>query len=148
MHPNRRDMEALDQRGATLSLEEPCSRCHARLCDPPPADAGPSGGGLPPFYLFPTGNAFHGACLCAEAAALATSAQKGRIQYLQQALAAVRYMLLSPSHRCFCCPEALCMAYSFRNTRMSSAGIAECCNADHAGGRLLRGCRGSLAAVG
>lgn len=86
-------MEALDQRGATLSLEEPCSRCHARLCDPPPADAGPSGGSLPPFYLFPTGNAFHGACLCAEASTLATAAQKSRIRYLQEALAAVRHAL-------------------------------------------------------
>ena len=83
-------MEALDQRSATLNMEEPCSRCRLRLCDPPPADAGPSGGRLPPFYLFPSSNAFHGACLCAEAAALATAAQKGRIQYLQQALSLVR----------------------------------------------------------
>ena len=86
-------MEALDQRGATLNLEEQCSRCQSRLCDPPPADAGPSGGSLPPFYLFPTSNAFHGACLCAEAAALATVAQKSRMQYLQEALAAVRQLI-------------------------------------------------------
>ena len=146
----RRDMEALDQRGATLSLEEPCSRCHARLCDPPPPDAGPSGGSLPPFYLFPTGNAFHGACLCAEAVALATVAQNSRIQYLQEALAAVRHILLSPATSALAAHSIVRMAYTPIDifVLMSTVGIAECCSADHPGERLVCGCGGSLAALG
>ena len=60
--------------------------------DPQPsctAGAGPSGGALPPFYLFPTGNAFHGSCLAAEVAALSTPANMKRIQGLAQRLAQV-----------------------------------------------------------
>ena len=66
--------------------------CHAWVTPEPfcLASAGPSGGALPPFYLFPTGNAFHGSCLAAEVATLSTPANKKRIQGLVQRLAQVR----------------------------------------------------------
>lgn len=81
-------MAALDERGATLDLSELCAACREELSAPSPASAGPSGGALPPYYLFPSGNAFHGACLCQQGAALAVPQQRSRIEYLQQTLAA------------------------------------------------------------
>ena len=81
-------MAALDQRGATLDLSELCASCREPLSAPAPSSAGPSGGALPPFYLFPSGNAFHGSCLCQLGADLAVPAQRTRIEYLQQTLAA------------------------------------------------------------
>lgn len=80
-------MAALDQRGATLDLSELCAVCREPLSTRPPASAGPSGGAMPPFYLFPSGNAFHGACLSHCVAATAVPAQKTRIEYLQNTLA-------------------------------------------------------------
>jgi hypothetical protein len=41
-----------------------CNRC---ILDPPPNPLKlPSGGAVPPFYLFPTGQAFHVLCAAAE----------------------------------------------------------------------------------
>lgn len=44
---------------------------------------------MPRLFLFPTGNAFHGSCLCAEVAALAPPPQQARIQRLLERLAKV-----------------------------------------------------------
>ena len=43
---------------------------------------------MPKLYLFPTGNAFHGSCLCAEVCDLAPAMQRRRIQRLAERLAA------------------------------------------------------------
>lgn len=75
-------MAALEHRTGTLDLASPCSRCHRPLARPPPPSVGPSGGCIPPLYLFPTGNAFHGACAAAEVVALVAPPQAARIQAL------------------------------------------------------------------
>ena len=49
---------------------------------------------MPRLYLFPTGNAFHGSCLCAEVAALAPPQQRARIHKLVDRLARVSYAYL------------------------------------------------------
>lgn len=85
----RESLEKLDGRGGTVDMEEPCARCKKPLHQQPPALAGPSGGALPRLFLFPTGNAFHGSCLCAEAAELAPSVQKERILSLAKRLASL-----------------------------------------------------------
>ncbi len=82
-------MAALERRTAAVDLSEPCASCGRPLAAAPPAASGASGGALPPCLLFPTGNGFHGACACAEAAALAAPQVAGRIRYLQQTLAQV-----------------------------------------------------------
>jgi vacuolar protein sorting-associated protein 18 len=84
----REDLARLDLRGATLDESEPCARCGRSLHRAPPATAGPSGGSLPRLYLFPTGNAFHGSCLCAEVASLGPEVQRRRVTRLQARLAA------------------------------------------------------------
>lgn len=53
-----------------------------------------AGGALPPCLLFPTGNGFHAACLCAESAALAAAPTASRIRYLQQTLAQVGNVII------------------------------------------------------
>lgn len=85
----RRDMAALEKRTAAVDLGEGCASCGRPLAGSPPCSAGPWGGALPPLLLFPTGNAFHGACACAEAKALAPPPVAARISYLQQTLAQV-----------------------------------------------------------
>lgn len=85
----REDLARLEHRSAALDSSEPCARCGRPLHAPPPSSAGPSGGALPKLYLFPTGNAFHGSCLCAEVAELAPAAQRRRIQQLAERLAGV-----------------------------------------------------------
>ena len=45
------------------------------------------GPGLPPFYLFPTGNCFHGACLAAEVISLVRGPKLEAIMQALQALA-------------------------------------------------------------
>lgn len=81
-------MAALEQRTAAVDLGEGCAACSRPLAAASPRTAGPRGGALPPLLLFPTGNAFHGACACAEARALAPPVA-ARISYLQQTLAQV-----------------------------------------------------------
>jgi hypothetical protein len=44
---------------------------------------------MPKLYLFPTGNAFHGSCLCAEVMELAPPAQQRQIRRLMERLAGV-----------------------------------------------------------
>lgn len=87
--PRREDLARLEHRAGALDSAEPCARCGRPLHAPPPASAGPSGGALPKLYLFPTGNAFHGSCLCAEVGDLAPAPQRRRIQALQERLAAL-----------------------------------------------------------
>ena len=64
----------------SLNASTPCIRCPAHC----------AGGSVPRLYLFPTGNAFHGSCLCAEVCALAPPQQQARIQRLLERLAKVR----------------------------------------------------------
>ena len=85
----RESLEQLEGRGGAVDLEAPCARCSRPLHQQPPATAGPSGGSLPRLFLFPTGNAFHGSCLCAEAADLAPPPQRARILRLAARLASV-----------------------------------------------------------
>ncbi|KAL4423908.1 hypothetical protein ABPG75_001209 [Micractinium tetrahymenae] len=85
----RADLAQLEHRSAALDSSEPCARCGRPLHAPPPSSAGPAGGALPKLYLFPTGNAFHGSCLCAEVAELAPAVQRRRIQQLAERLAGV-----------------------------------------------------------
>lgn len=86
----RKDLERVGERlTATLDLETPCARCGRELHRQPPAAAGPSGGALPRLFVFPTGNAFHGSCLCAEVAELAPAVQRQRVLSLAKRLASV-----------------------------------------------------------
>lgn len=86
---SREDLARLEHRAGALDSSEPCARCGRPLHAPPPSSAGPSGGALPKLYLFPTGNAFHASCLCAEVADLAPAVQRRRIQMLAERLAAL-----------------------------------------------------------
>ena len=85
-------MAALEQRTATLDLSEPCARCGWAVGDGPPASAGPSGGAVPPYFLFPSGNAFHGVCLAVEVMDLVAPQQRSRIKALLSRLSKVRRM--------------------------------------------------------
>lgn len=85
----REDLARLEHRGAALDSAEPCARCGRSLHALPPSSAGAAGGALTKLYLFPTGNAFHGSCLCAEVADLAPAVQRQRIQRLAERLAGV-----------------------------------------------------------
>ena len=75
-------MTSLQKRTATLDLSQPCARCKQPVGGPAPQAAGPQGGCVPPLYLFPTGNAFHGVCAAAEVMALAIPAQGAKIEDL------------------------------------------------------------------
>ncbi|KAK9789373.1 hypothetical protein WJX73_010275 [Symbiochloris irregularis] len=78
----RKDVGLLEHRTATVDLANPCARCQRPLANRPPASLGPSGGSIPPFYLFPTGNAFHAICAAAEVAELVAPTQAARIHSL------------------------------------------------------------------
>ncbi|KAL3143378.1 hypothetical protein ABBQ38_002206 [Trebouxia sp. C0009 RCD-2024] len=78
----RKDMAALEHRAATLDLSEECARCGVAVGEPPHATAGISGGCVPQFYLFPSGNAFHGTCLASEVMQLVPPPQQQRIHNL------------------------------------------------------------------
>ena len=65
-------------------------RCRALLADPPATRSVPTGGALPPFYIFPSGLAYHGACLCAEYLELAGELKQTKITNLVTRLASVR----------------------------------------------------------
>ena len=73
-------MAALDGQAGTLDLTEQCARCGRALGSLPGASAESSDGSVPQFYLFPTGNAFHGVCLAAEIMASATPEQCSSIK--------------------------------------------------------------------
>lgn len=84
----RKDMAKLEQRTATLSVTEACASCDRPIGDdPPPLDLAISA--IPPYFLFPTGNAFHGACLVQEVLALAIPNQEARIRDLLASLSKV-----------------------------------------------------------
>lgn len=83
----RKDVAMLEHRRATLDLAEPCARCGRGVGEAPAASAGPSGGAVPKYFLFPTGNTFHGSCLAQEVIALAPPQQQARIKALLTALA-------------------------------------------------------------
>ena len=87
-------MAALEHRAATLDLSEGCARCRVAVGEPPPATAGISGGAVPPFYLFPSGNAFHGTCLASEVMQLAPPRQQQRIHTLLTRLSQVTTLSL------------------------------------------------------
>jgi hypothetical protein len=89
-------MAALDGQAGTLDLAEPCARCGRALGTLPGARAGPSGGSVPQFYLFPTGNAFHGACLAAEVMASAAPEQRAAILATLKQLSQVCCLVCSP----------------------------------------------------
>eukprot|EP00887_Chlorella_sp_A99_P003324 scaffold26.g3324.t1 len=93
----REDLAQLEHRAASLDTSEPCARCGRPLHQPPPTSAGPSGGALPRVFLFPTGNAFHGACLCAEVGALLPPHERRRLAQLAARLAGTRQGLHAPS---------------------------------------------------
>ena len=84
-------MAALEHRAATLDLSEGCAQCGVAVGEPPPATAGISGGSVPQFYLFPSGNAFHGTCLASEVLQLVPPPQQQRIHSLLTHLAQVQY---------------------------------------------------------
>lgn len=99
--PCRKDMAALEHRAATLDLSEGCARCGVAVGEPPPATAGISGGCVPPFYLFPSGNAFHGTCLAHEVMQLVPPPQQQRIHTLLTTLSQVLNSPINHSH-CIC----------------------------------------------
>lgn len=84
-------MAALEHRAATLDLSEGCARCGVAVGEPPPATAGISGGSVPQFYLFPSGNAFHGTCLASEVLQLVPPTQQQRINTLLTRLSQVQH---------------------------------------------------------
>ncbi|WIA14238.1 hypothetical protein OEZ85_002776 [Tetradesmus obliquus] len=63
----RRDLKLLQSRTAVVSSRQVCVACNRCILDPPPNPLKlPCGGAVPPFYLFPTGQAFHVLCAAAE----------------------------------------------------------------------------------
>ena len=76
----RKDIAKLEQRAGTLSEAEPCASC-GRPVGEAPAE-GEASKLLPPYFLFPSGNAFHGSCLAREVLELAPQSQKQRLQQL------------------------------------------------------------------
>lgn len=67
-----------------------CCSCSRLINERPPSSAGPSGGMMPTYYVFPTGNMYHGACLCSETIKVATAAQKKVIRNLANSLVAIQ----------------------------------------------------------
>jgi len=67
-------------------LETICISCSRQISERPPAAAGPSGGMLPSSYVFPTGNVYHGACLCFESGKLVEEEEKKVIKDLAKCL--------------------------------------------------------------
>lgn len=86
----REGLEILECREAHVDLTlATCARCCRPLSQDPVASSGPYGGSLPRTFIFPTGNAFHGSCLCAEVVYLAPDTQGKRILALQARLAGI-----------------------------------------------------------
>lgn len=71
-------------------LQTVCISCSRQISERPPAAAGPSGGMLPSNYVFPTGNAYHGACLCFESTKLVEEEQRKSIKDLAKRLSKVQ----------------------------------------------------------
>jgi len=66
-----------------------CLSCGRPLSQKPPPFNGITGGALPSFYLFASGNGYHGSCLCSERLRIATIAERGRIKHLWQELVSI-----------------------------------------------------------
>eukprot|EP00210_Caulerpa_lentillifera_P005686 g5438.t1 len=86
----RKDLKKLESRTAIVAQEQACVRCHALLTDPPVRPSVPYGGAIPPFYVFPTGLAYHGACLIAENLELSGQLKQTKIISLITRLASVK----------------------------------------------------------
>ncbi|KAF5834626.1 Pep3/Vps18/deep orange family-domain-containing protein [Dunaliella salina] len=86
----RADLVTLKGRVAAIQAEQACAQCGVGLLMKPPASALaglPSGGALPPLYVFPSGLAYHGACCAAEAQALMVPPLKTRLRKVMTRLA-------------------------------------------------------------
>lgn len=84
----RRDLKLLSNRTAVISSSELCVACGRAILDPPPNPLHlPSGGAIPPFYLFPTGQAFHVLCAASEVVQYGGEVRAGRLRKLLQRLA-------------------------------------------------------------
>lgn len=66
-----------------------CLSCGRLLSQKPPPFNGITGGALPAFYLFASGNGYHGSCLCSERLRIATLPERERIKYLWQELVSI-----------------------------------------------------------
>lgn len=122
----RKDMAALEHSAATLDMSEPCARCSTAVGEPPPATAGPSGGAVPPFFLFPSGNAFHGTCLAAEVSKLQPAPQQQRIQALLLRLSQVTVQSYTSS-MLLCCRSLLNFVLTLFSSSMTRS---TCCSHD------------------
>ncbi|PNG62045.1 Vacuolar protein sorting-associated protein 18, partial [Tetrabaena socialis] len=74
----RADIRLLGARSGVVSLTQPCTRCGRPISETAPLTSLPQGGALPPFYLFPTGSAYHVACCAAEVTELVAPQQRKR----------------------------------------------------------------------
>ena len=109
----RKDIAKLEQRAGTLSEAEPCASC-GRPVGEAPAE-GEASSSLPPYFLFPSGNAFHGTCLAREVLHLAPHSQRQRLQKLidtSQKVLLVVITLHLPSTYCQLCVHALAVYVS------------------------------------
>ncbi|GLC42145.1 hypothetical protein PLESTB_000635800 [Pleodorina starrii] len=86
----RADIALLGARSAVVSLCQPCVRCGRPISEAAPLTSLPQGGALPPFYLFPTGCAYHVACCAAEVTELVAPQQRKRIHTLMARLSRVK----------------------------------------------------------
>lgn len=83
----RKDLKLLSNRTAVISSSELCAACGRSILDPPPNPTRlPCGGAVPPFYLFPTGQAFHVLCAAAEVVQYGGEGRAARVQKLLQRL--------------------------------------------------------------
>ncbi|KAI8463559.1 MAG: hypothetical protein J3K34DRAFT_462375 [Monoraphidium minutum] len=79
----RSDLKLLSGRTATLSGRQPCARCGRPVAGPPPNAGGlPAGGAVPPFYVFPTGLAYHVLCAAEEVCAAAGPPRAKRVRHI------------------------------------------------------------------
>lgn len=83
----RRDLKLLSNRTAVISSSELCVACGRAILDPAPNPMRlPCGGAVPPFYLFPTGQAFHVLCAAAEVVQYGGELRATRVRKLLQCL--------------------------------------------------------------
>lgn len=83
----RKDLKLLQTRSAVISTREICVACNRSILDPPPNPLKlPTGGSIPPFYLFPTGQAFHVLCTAAEVIRFGGEVRADRVRRLLQKL--------------------------------------------------------------
>ncbi|MEW5309299.1 MAG: hypothetical protein WDW38_001194 [Sanguina aurantia] len=83
----RKDIAVLGCRTATVSLSSPCAACGRPMSERPPPNGLPSGGALPPFYVFPSGLTYHASCCAHEVGTLVGPQQRAKIAALFTRLA-------------------------------------------------------------